>query len=144
MNRSKKSRSSKKKRRSKSKSKSAIKKPLTNFMLFAQDEREENEKEGGDPLTLKEIGKRWKKLSKSKKKMYQDIYEKNRLEYEEKITKSKKNDDDDDDSDNKKKTKSKSKSNKNSKKKCDCGKCAFCKENLKKNNLDDDDEEEDD
>ena len=105
MNRSKKSRSSKKKRRSKSKSKSAIKKPLTNFMLFAQDEREENEKEGGDPLTLKEIGKRWKKLSKSKKKMYQDIYEKNRLEYEEKITKSKKNDDDDDDSDNKKKLK---------------------------------------
>ena len=90
MNRAKKSRSSKKKRRSKSKSKSAIKKPLTNFMLFAQDEREENEKEGGDPLTLKEIGKRWKKLSKSKKKMYQDIYEKNRLEYEEKITKSKK------------------------------------------------------
>ena len=105
MNRSKKSRSSKKKRRSKSKSKSEIKRPLTNFMLFAQDEREENEKEGGDPLTLKEIGKRWKKLSKSKKKMYQDIYEKNRLEYEEKITKSKKNDDDDDDSDNKKKLK---------------------------------------
>ena len=85
---SKRSKSTSKKRRSKSKNKDddEIKRPLNSFLLFSQDVREENEKEGGDPITVQELSKKWKKLSASKKKMYQARYEKNKEEYENKIT----------------------------------------------------------
>ena len=139
MNRAKKSSSSSKKRKSsKSKSKSkkddGIKRPMNSFMLYAQDIREKNEKEGGEPLTTKEISKRWKKLSLSKKKKYQILYDKNRLAYEQELKHSTKDESDSEDDTPKKSKKksSKSKRNKNSKKKCDCGVCKECKAEAQK------------
>ena len=133
MPKSKRSKSLSKKRRSKSKSKDELKRPMNSFMLYAKDVREENEKEGGDPITNKEIGKRWKKLSLSKKKEYQILYDKNKIAFEKEMKSTHIESDDDDDEDqqyknkkSKKKTK-KSKNNKNSKKKCDCGKCSACR-----------------
>ena len=83
----KKKKSTSKKRRSKSKNKDdyELKRPLNCYLLFSQDIREENEKKGGDPITFQELSKKWKKLSSSKKKMYQERYEKNRIEYENEI-----------------------------------------------------------
>jgi hypothetical protein len=135
MNRSKRT-NSKKKRRSKSKRKkdNELKRPMNSFMLYAQDVRKENEEEGGEPLTNKEISKRWKKLSLSKKKAYQVQYDKNKLAYEKELKNYVKNESESDEDIPKKSKKksSKSKRNKNSKKKCDCGVCKECKAEAQK------------
>ena len=107
---------------------------MNSFMLYAQDVRKENEEEGGEPLTNKEISKRWKKLSLSKKKAYQVQYDKNMLAYEKELKNYVKNESDSDEDIPKKSKKksSKSKRNKNSKKKCDCGVCKECKAEAQK------------
>ena len=152
MNRGRKS-NSKKRKSSKSKSKSkkddGIKRPMNSFMLYAQDIREKNEKEGGEPLTNKEISKRWKQLSVSKKKEYQIKYDKNKLAYEKELKNYLENKTDSDDEDEESKTKknkkksSKSKSNRNSKKKCDCGKCKQCKAAAKREKEAEDEDDDD-
>ena len=94
---------SKKTKRTKSKEKDTDKptRPLNAFQLYAADLREENSKKGGDKLTFKDIGSKWKKLASSKKKVYQDKYEASKAEFDkemEEYKKKKKNEDDDDES----------------------------------------------
>ena len=99
---SKKSRSkSKKSKRNKSKDKDSDKptRPLNAFQLYAADLREENAKKGGDKLTFKDIGSKWKRLASSKKKVYQQKYEASKAEFNKEMEeyKSKKKDDDESD-----------------------------------------------
>ena len=79
-----KSKRTEKSKRTKSKDKDPDKptRPLNAFQLYAADLREENAKKGGDKLTFKDIGSKWKRLASSKKKMYQQKYEESKAEFD--------------------------------------------------------------
>ena len=79
-----KSRKSKSRSKSKKKDDNRLKRPMNPYMLFSRDEREKNEKRGGDKLSAKELSKRWAKLSASKKKKYEDEFDQNLEEYKQK------------------------------------------------------------
>ena len=51
--------------------------PLTPFLLFSQDQRKKNDK-----LTLKELGKMWRKLSDGNKKTYVTEYRNAKQKYD--------------------------------------------------------------
>jgi len=57
----------------------APKKPLTAYLLFAQEEREKNK---DAKLKVQDLGKKWKELSDAEKKPYNDSYKKAKEKYE--------------------------------------------------------------
>ena len=69
---------------SKHKGESYLKRPKNPFLLFCQDRREENDKSGGSPLTMKVLSKEWEEVSESKKKYYQKMFDEANDEYKEK------------------------------------------------------------
>lgn len=83
-NKSRSKRSSKIRSQSKHKGESYLKRPKNPFLLFCQDRREENDKSGGSPLTMKVLSKEWEEVSESKKKYYQKRFDEANDEYKEK------------------------------------------------------------
>ena len=69
---------------SKHKGEAYLKRPKNPFLLFCQDRREENDKSGGSPLTMKVLSKEWEEVSESKKKYYQKMFDEANDEYKEK------------------------------------------------------------
>ena len=69
---------------SKHKGESYLKRPKNPFLLFCQDCREENDKSGGSPLTMKVLSKEWEEVSESKKKKKKKMFDEANDEYKEK------------------------------------------------------------
>ena len=133
-----------------------IKRPLTPYFLFCKDKRQEFKQQNFEQkLTALELGKMWRALSPTKKKEYEERYQKEKVEYEklQSLLKAKKETDaDESDSEGtpkvnrKKKVKPNKKSQRRSNKKaCNCGNCDECRKNTERKKMnqepDTDDEE---
>lgn len=73
------------KRKRTKKDPNAPKRPLSSYMLFCQEERENVKKENPDLKAkeiLSELGKRWKGLDDDEKKKYQDRFEEDKKRYD--------------------------------------------------------------
>lgn len=130
-----------------------VKRPLTAYFLFCQEKRKKfYEESGGKKINPRTLGQLWQNLSPERKRPYQEMYKKNKKEYDDLVSKLKKiknsatkekgEGDDDDDIDDanaktekekkKRKRKVKAKTNKEDNRKyniqaCNCGECDDCK-----------------
>ena len=130
-----------------------VRRPLTPYFLFCQDQRAENVKNGdGKKLTAIELGKKWRNLSPDKNNFYVNKYLNSKKAYDaliKRINEEKKGKDEDseeteNESDNsseeklkkrpaKKKAPPKKEDNmKSTIRACNCGKCDNCKNKRKK------------
>jgi hypothetical protein len=78
------------KRKREPKDPNAPKKPLTGYMTFCQEERENIKSENPEMKAkeiMSELGNRWKSLSEAEKKKYNDQYKAAKAKYDEEMKK---------------------------------------------------------